>query len=707
MPRTPIQALRQLASLYGVQTAYYSTAGHRRQAEPDSLLRALQCLGAPVASFDDVPAAVRQRQQARWQQGIEPVVVVWDGTPASFELRLPAAQATGVVACHLYPEVGDVRHWEDNLTYVPTLQTTEVEGVPYVVKNFTFSEPLPVGYHRCTVAVANRAFETLLIAAPQRAYTPPASADQKTWGVFLPLYALRSDQSWGSGDFSDLEALAEWMAELGGGIIGTLPLLSAFLDTPCDPSPYIPASRLFWNEFYIDVLRAPGLQECPAAQALVRSSAVQEALAALQHAPLVDYRPQMALKRQVLETLARWFFSASWDERTAFQEFVDTHPAVEDYAVFRAIGERYRSTWPTWPTTLRDGVVTASDYDPRTRDYHLYVQWVAHQQLKTVAAHSAAAGVKLYLDLPLGVHPDSYDVWRERDIFVRQARAGAPPDDFFTRGQDWGFPPLHPEAIRLQGYRYCIAFLRHQLRHTGWLRIDHVMGLHRLFWIPQGLEPRHGVYVRYAAEEWYAILNLESHRHQVCLVGENLGTVPTYVNTTMARHYLHRMYVMQYELTPTSAGSLRKVPEHAVASLNTHDMPPFMAYWQGLDITDRLAQGLLSPTAARRERRNRETLLQALQGFLHDQGLLASTSALPEAVLSACLAFLSESPGRIVLVNLEDLWLETEPQNFPGTGVERANWQRKARYTLEAVRSMPQIAAALRTVHHLRKQGTE
>jgi 4-alpha-glucanotransferase len=564
-----------------------------------------------------------------------------------------------------------------------------------------------VGYHRCTVAVANRAFETLLIAAPQRAYTPPASADQKTWGVFLPLYALRSDQSWGSGDFSDLEALAEWMAELGGGIIGTLPLLSAFLDTPCDPSPYIPASRLFWNEFYIDVLRAPGLQECPAAQALVRSSAVQEALAALQHAPLVDYRPQMALKRQVLETLARWFFSASWDERTAFQEFVDTHPAVEDYAVFRAIGERYRSTWPTWPTTLRDGVVTASDYDPRTRDYHLYVQWVAHQQLKTVAAHSAAAGVKLYLDLPLGVHPDSYDVWRERDIFVRQARAGAPPDDFFTRGQDWGFPPLHPEAIRLQGYRYCIAFLRHQLRHTGWLRIDHVMGLHRLFWIPQGLEPRHGVYVRYAAEEWYAILNLESHRHQVCLVGENLGTVPTYVNTTMARHYLHRMYVMQYELTPTSAGSLRKVPEHAVASLNTHDMPPFMAYWQGLDITDRLAQGLLSPTAARRERRNRETLLQALQGFLHDQGLLASTSALPEAVLSACLAFLSESPGRIVLVNLEDLWLETEPQNFPGTGVERANWQRKARYTLEAVRSMPQIAAALRTVHHLRKQGTE
>jgi 4-alpha-glucanotransferase len=231
------------------------------------------------------------------------------------------------------------------------------------------------------------------------------------------------------------------------------------------------------------------------------------------------------------------------------------------------------------------------------------------------------------------------------------------------------------------------------------------MGLHRLLWIPQGMEAHQGVYVRYAAEELSAILNLESHRHQVGLVGENLGTVPTYVNTTMARHHLYRMYVMQYELVPASSGSPRAVPRNAVASLNTHDMPSFAAYWQGLDITDRFDRGLLTQEDAVCERRNRQGLLQALQELLQQQRLLPDATADAQAVLSACLAFLSTSPGRVVLVNLEDLWLETRPQNVPGTSSERPNWQRKAGYSLEKFRHLPQVLATLRTVNHLRQQG--
>src|SRR3990172_6909058 len=233
-----------------------------------------------------------------------------------------------------------------------------------------------------------------------------------------------------------------------------------------------------------------------------------------------------------------------------FGGLVAGHPEVEDYARFRATGERQRAPWPSWSRPLCDGVLTEGDYDERARRYHLYVQWVAREQIRVLSEHSRRAGVNLYLDLPLGVHPHSYDVWREREAFVLGVSGGAPPDVVFTQGQDWGFPPLHPEAIREQGYRYVIAYLRHQLQHTTLLRIDHVMGLHRLFWIPKGLEARDGVCVRYPAEELYAIFCLESHRHRASIVGENLGTVPAYVNSAMARHNLHRMYVLQYELDP-------------------------------------------------------------------------------------------------------------------------------------------------------------
>ena len=580
-----------------------------------------------------------------------------------------------------------------------------VEGTAYLTKRLPLPGELPLGYHRLTLDTAEQRFEILLIVAPQRAYTFPDDATHREWGAFLPAYALHSERSWGSGDFSDLEALVAWLAELGGGVMATLPLLSTFLDAPFDRSPYAPASRLFWNEFYIDVTRAPGLEACAAAQALLGSAEIRTILADVQQAPFVDYRRQMALKRRVLEALAHWFFSTAVAQQADFQHFVTTHPAVEDYARFRAAGERQRLPWPAWPVPLRDGVLSPADYDEAARRYHLYVQWVAHTQLTTFAERSKAVGVKLYLDLPLGVHADSYDVWRERDIFVRDAATGAPPDTFFTKGQNWGFPPLHPDAIRQQGYRYVIAYIRHQLQHIGLLRIDHVMGLHRLFWIPHGMEARQGVYVHYAAEEFYAIVTLEAHRHQVCIVGENLGTVPAYVNTTMARHHLHRMYVAQYAITLAPHTALQPVTQHVVASLNTHDMPPFAAFWQGLDIADRVALGLLSQEDAHHDQQHRQALLEALQTFLQQQGLLTDTNM--AAVVKAFLAFLSTSPAQIVLVNLEDLWLETQPQNVPGTYNERPNWQRKARHRLEVLRHLPEVLTTLHTVNALRKQRTE
>jgi len=704
MDRTQLHSLQQLARLYGVQTAYYDFKHQRQQASPEALLPVLRALGAPVGHLGDVPAALRMRRQALCKRFVEPVAVAWEGGPLALELRMSTKLASQRIRCHLRLENGEPRVWTCDPELLPALEATEVEGARYVRKKLAVPGTLPPGYHRLTLEIQGRAFETMIISAPLKAYAAPGRPTSRVWGVFLPLYALHSRRSWGCGDFSDLEALMGWVTKLGGGLVATLPFLASFLEEPFDPSPYVPASRLFWNEFFVDVTRVPERERCPAAQTLLSSSGVQAELEALRSSPLVDYRRQMELKRQMLEELARCFFAERSERHASFRRFLEAHPTVEDYARFRAAGERQHSPWPQWPQRLRDGLLKPGDYDEEAKRYHMYAQWLAHEQIQSLSTRARSAGLGLYLDLPLGVHPYGYDVWRERAVFASDVTGGAPPDAFFTKGQNWGFPPFHPEEIRAEGYRYAIACLRHLLQHAGILRIDHVMGLHRLFWVPRGLEARQGVYVRYPAEELYALLALESHRHQALILGENLGTVPRYIRPTMARHNIHRMYVMQYELSAEPDRPLRAIGRDAVASLNTHDMPPFAAFWQGLDIQDRLEMDLLDEVGAQRERKKRQTLKRALARYLKRKGRPEGT-ATGRAVLEALLAHLSASPARVVLVNLEDLWLERQPQNVPGTQAERANWQRKARYSLEAICEMPRVCGTLRQIDRLRRRG--
>jgi 4-alpha-glucanotransferase len=329
------------------------------------------------------------------------------------------------------------------------------------------------------------------------------------------------------------------------------------------------------------------------------------------------------------------------------------------------------------------------------------------RQLRAVTDRARRLDLLWYLDFPLGVSGTGYDVWRERDVFVRDASGGAPPDAFFTKGQNWGFPPLHPERIREQGYGYLIAALRRHLEHARVLRFDHVMGLHRLYWIPQGMEASDGAYVGYPAKEWWAILALESHRYRAQIVGENLGTVPDAVNEAMARHRIQEMYVLQYEMNPERRHLLRPVPVHSIASLNTHDMPQFAAYWEGSDIDDRVDLGLLSADEAEEEHRGRAARRLKLIDVLRERGLLEPETVRSQAVLEACLSFLAASPAPMVIVNLEDLWQEKEPQNTPGTFRERPNWRRKTRYNLEEIRHLPAVLQVLGTVEKHRRKAEE
>jgi 4-alpha-glucanotransferase len=463
-------------------------------------------------------------------------------------------------------------------------------------------------------------------------------------------------------------------------------------------------SRLLWNECYVDVTKSPEFSRRPAAQALVQSASFAAEIESLRGQLLVDYRRIMSLKRQVMEQLC--LCQESWGvERLAeIQRFARENPVVDDYARFRAVMEKQEKPWGSWPPRLRDGVLRAADYDEDVKNYHLYAQWLARQQVRALAEKARQKGVALYFDLPLGVHPDGYDVWRHRDIFAKDVSVGAPPDAVFTGGQNWEFPPLHPEKIRAQGYRYFIDYLRHHLRYADMLRIDHVMGLHRLFWIPRGLDAAQGVYVRYRPEELYAILALESHRHRSIIVGEDLGIVPAYIRPAMARHGLHRMYILYYELADSAARLPRRIPRRCIASLNTHDMPPFASFWEGEDIRENVRLGLLSEKEGGVEKEARRATRTALTTFLNSSGFLKKAGRGTRSALKACLAFLSASEAPTVLVNVEDLWLETRAQNVPGTGDRFPSWRRKARYGLEEFCRLREVSDILREVNKLRKR---
>ena len=601
--------------------------GRRQDAHAESVLLALKALGAPLATARDVSAALAEKRDALSRRVVDCVIVAWDGI--------------------LRPE--DVRPAGDPKTTLVLEDGASTTWPPRI--------PLPNGYHRLFVTSKGATSESLIISAPAVAHFP---VSRKTWGVFAPLYSLHSRRGFGAGDLTDLNSLIDWTSTRGGRVVSTLPLLATFLDEPFEPSPYSPISRLFWNEFYIDPAQVPEFASSPEAQRRLEASRPPS------RTLLVDYKKISTAKRRILEILARSFFDRTNPQRLVdYNRFIEENPEIRGYARFRAHTDRERRGWHDWKHNLSNG-------NPEGERYHLYVQWLIQSQLRQVASHSDAVDCFLYLDLPLGLHWNSFDTWRYPQLFVGAMSGGAPPDPVFTTGQNWTFQPLHPQSIREDGYRYVIAYIRNHFRFAKLLRIDHVMGLHRLYWIPEGLTGERGIYVRYPAQEMYAILSLESHRAGAGIVGENLGVVPAEVNRSMARHDVRQLYVAQYETAVGSGkGVLRNPTVGSVASLNTHDMFPFRAFIDGKDIDKRAQLGFITAKEALREKKDRRQVRKAFE------------RTFGKDVFAGCIRFLERSKASIVLHNLEDLWGETRPQNIPSTTTEHANWRRRMRYSME------------------------
>jgi 4-alpha-glucanotransferase len=399
-----VRQLRQLARLHGVLTSYLDMNQRRQEASPESLLAVLRALGVGVERMGDVPAALREGRLARASRVVEPINVAWQGQRAAVPVQLPDSASAGPLRCEWQFEDGSLRRVDTQLNRLPFGGVARADDAHFITRLVKVPSRLPVGYHRLVLEATNDRFETLVVCARERCYLLPGST--RAWGAFMPLYALHSARSWGAGDFGDLAEFISWVGAQGGRFVGTLPLLPAFLDQPCEPSPYSPVSRLCWNEFYLDLTQVPELEECPAARRRLQSSAFQARLQKLRALPLVDYAEQMALKREVLEVLSRWFSSRPSARRKTFERFLSKNPQVADYARFRAVREQRGRPWKQWPERLRHGELRDSDCRPSLMCYHLYAQWLADEQMAAVCERARAQGVELYLDMPLGAHGD-------------------------------------------------------------------------------------------------------------------------------------------------------------------------------------------------------------------------------------------------------------------------------------------------------------
>lgn len=688
--RNRVAGLHRLAHRHGVQTSFFNVHGERVRAAEDTLEVLLAALGVTVAAELERDSPDESRRQAL--HALEPVIVAWDGMLSSVDINHSGSS-------HCTPEFHVVT--EDGHTIgaaarrCPSHDTRQTATDP---GNSGWSRcnidlKVPSGYHRLFCTIDGRTTSSLLISAPRRCYAGDPT-QERGWGLFAPLYALKSDTDWGAGSYGELQSFADFTASEGGHLVGTLPLLPCFYHADSEPSPYLPISRLFWNEFYIDVTRIPFLKDCPEAVRLLENREFRASLDAVRQSRMVDYPEVQRLKRHVLTTL--WRHVQENDVlRASLTRHVASHPQLSRYASFRAASEQFGNPWQKWPKKARDGDLMGALSNEGDIACQEFVQWLADSQMNETVSSAQSRGVGLYLDLPVGVHPNGYDTWHERASFVPGVATGAPPDSVFTNGQKWGSPPLHPEAIRQSGYDYVRRYLQHHMRAAQVLRVDHVMGMHHIFSIPDGFPPDKGTYLRYRPEEMYAVLSLESHRNRTIVIGEDLGTVPQEVRRSMASHGLNRMFVLYYEMDGLARGRVPSIPANCMASINTHDMPTFNAMWRGIDIRKQAEVGVLSrdaiPPTQRRRTRAKQRLLAILKTICPWLGATGD----PHAVLGCVLRWFGLSRARFVMINVEDLWLETEQQNIPGVGDRHPSWRNKAARQLEALPHDVQVKSGL------------
>jgi 4-alpha-glucanotransferase len=554
-----------------------------------------------------------------------------------------------------------------------------------LVGEATFELPsdLPLGYHRLFVQGGSSESSTPLIVVPARLELPPRLGTKRIWGLATQLYSVQSERSWGVGDLTDLTDLAVWSgAQHGAGYILVNPLHAAAPVVPMEPSPYLPTSRRYVNPLY---LRPEAITEFADVRGRGR---IRKARADLRNRTrrqeLIDRDAAWKAKRAALQTV--FGVERSAGRQLAYAAYREREGrSLDNFAIWCALAEKHGADWHDWPDALTHPASAAVAEFALKRadavDFHRWLQWQLDDQLATAQSTAERSGMELGImhDLAVGVDPNGADAWAMQDVLALGVTAGAPPDEFNQLGQDWSQPPWRPDQLVEQGYEPFRAMVNAVLRHGGGVRVDHIIGLFRLWWIPKGALPTEGTYVRYDHEAMIGILALEAHRAEAVVVGEDLGTVETWVRDYLSDRGLLGTSILWFELDrdgPDSTGGplqAQRWREYCLSSVTTHDLPPTAGYLAGEHVRLRAELGLLT-RPVEQELADDRGEQAAWVAELRRVGLLGEKPGVDETVL-ALYRYLGRTPSRLLCLSLADAGGEMRTENQPGTSDEYPNWR--------------------------------
>jgi 4-alpha-glucanotransferase len=679
----PTPSLVELARRFGIATDYEDWTGRRVEVPESTVVAVLTAFGVAARSEPERIAALKAHDRAYWSRLLPPTILGRAGAETPFWVHVTHGHPAEV---SLELEDGTVRagvRQIDNFT-----PPFDLDGRWIGEASFVLPDDLPLGYHRVHLRSGEEEASTALIVTPGWLGLPERLGARRVWGFATQLYSVRSRQSWGVGDLTDLTDLAVWSASVhGADYVLVNPLHAAAPTTPMEPSPYLPTSRRFVNPLYLRVEAIPEFAYLRKRGRVWRlgDDVRQHANAA----DAIDRDTAWGAKRTALQLVYEVPRSAG--RELAYAAFCAREgSALDDFATWCALAEQYGDDWHQWPESLQhpgaEGVAEFVAAHPDAVDFHRWLQWQLDEQLAAAQSQAVRAGMSLGVvhDLAVGVHPNGADSWALQDVLALGVTAGAPPDEFNQLGQDWSQPPWRPDRLEEQEYQPLRALIRSVLRHAGGVRIDHIIGLFRLWWIPCGAAPTQGTYVRYDHEAMIGIVALEAHRAAALVVGEDLGTVEPWVRDYLRARGVLGTSILWFELDRDGDGGLAGKPlpaerwrEYCLSSVTTHDLPPTAGYLACEHVRLRDSLGLLTRpvdkelAAAQSER-------AAWVAELRRVGLLskgADPEKNPEQIVLALHRYLGRTPSRLLGASLTDAVGDRRTQNQPGTTDEYPNWR--------------------------------
>jgi len=708
------QLLDRAAAKHGIEPGFWDIWGRYHTTSNETRRAILEDMGLAAQDSEALQHSLASIVSREWERLVPPSVVTGEADEAQIVVNVPVDVLGQVAHILLRREDGETEEFDFELADLPQAGSIEMDGRTWVRKRIRMPVALPLGYHDVFVNIGSLRGITRYIVTPESAWKPPHLADHgRAAGISISLYGLRSARNWGCGDFTDLLEIIDWAAaELGASFVGLNPLHAIHNRRPFNTSPYLPNCIFYQNFIYLDIEAMDDFAHCRRAQCLRQTREVAAEIDALRATPIVEYERVATLKLRFLK-LMFCDFLREWRHRTPraldFQKYItDEGDLLERFALYCALDEVLHRQdpdvwiWTQWPEPYRDPA------SPETRAFrqhrwrrvmfYQYIQWQIDVQLRRAQQRTRDRdlSIGLYHDLALATDRFGSDLWGHRRFYIPGCRVGSPPDDFAPNGQDWGFPPPNSERHRENGYRLFAESIRKNCRRGGALRMDHVMRLFRLYWIPEGKNASEGAYVRERSDDFVRILALESVRNEVVLVGEDLGTVEPAIRETLDRFGILSYRLFYFEKDQN--GAFRRFDEYpgrALVSSTTHDLPTLAGFWIGADLEARRSVGVIDDAQFRSQWENRRREKQKMLDLLFAMDLMprnlprdaAFYPDLTGELHNAIVGFLARTPSQLMAINEEDLTKETAQQNLPGTTWQYPNWSRKMRFTIEELRS--------------------